>query len=73
MQFDRDEFALLSRGGRVPRMGMSRSGPSPLPVRRRRRRWPGAVGFGRRRVESARPVGSGARVTRAVYGESRER
>lgn len=70
MQFDRDEFALLSRAGRVPRM--SRAGPLPLDVRARKGRLEGIVAMTRRRVAALRAYRAGVLATWTVFGESQQ-
>ena len=74
MYFDREEFSLLSRGGRVPRP--KRFGPAmppfpePRPPRRSLLVWVrGRV----RGVRAPRGVRSEARASLSVSGESRER
>jgi hypothetical protein len=71
MYFDRDEFALLSRGGRVPRP--KRFGPSmpPLPEPRRPRR--SMLVWARGRARAVRAERSGVRAGWSAYGESRDR
>ncbi len=81
MQFDRDEFAFLSRGGRVPRS--SRAGPSHAgpeyadyghaPARERGSRPSRFVATVRRRVSSARALRAGVRATWTVFGEGQDR
>ena len=74
MYFDREEFALLSRGGRVPRP--KRFGPSmpPFPEPRPPRR--SLLVWARGRVRATRAARAGrsdARGSWTVSGESRER
>ena len=73
MQFDRDEFALLSRGGRVPRI--SRAGPTYdyEPIRDRDSLPRRFVAAARRRVTEVRAVRAGVRATWTVFGEGEDR
>jgi hypothetical protein len=73
MQFDRDEFALLSRGGRVPRS--SRAGPSYdyVPVRSRESRLRRLAVAAMHRVAEVRARRAGVRATWTVFGEGEDR
>jgi hypothetical protein len=73
MQFDRDEFALLSRGGRVPRT--SRAGPTSgaSPVRDRESRLRRLAAVARRRVSEVGTLRAGVRATWTVFGEGQDR
>ena len=73
MQFDRDEFALLSRGGRVPRT--SRAGPTSgcRPARDRESRLRRLSTGARRRVREVGTLRAGVRATWTVFGEGRDR
>lgn len=71
MYFDRDEFALLSRGGRVPRPKRFGRSVPPFPEPRRPRR--SLLVWARGRVRAARAGRSGIRAGWSAYGESRDR
>ena len=73
MQFDRDEFALLSRGGRVPRT--SRAGPTSgsRPVRDRESRLRRLAAGARRRVGEVGTLRAVVRATWTVFGEGQDR
>lgn len=77
MQFDRDEFAFLSRRGSVPRT--SRARPSAVdpgrcsvqPGPRERRQSP-LVKSVRRRVARVRSLRAGVRATWTVFGDGQQ-
>jgi hypothetical protein len=71
MYFDRDEFALLSRGGRVPRPKRFGRAVPPFPEPRGPRR--SLLVWARARARVARAERSGVRAGLSAYGESRER
>lgn len=73
MQFDRDEFALLSRGGRVPRT--SRAGPTSghRSARNREPRLRRVATVARRQVQEVGAVRAGVRATWTVFGEGQDR
>jgi hypothetical protein len=76
MRFDRDEFALLSRAGRVPRT--SRAGPRFAESRGKpasdHERKPGrVVAITRRRLRSLQALRAGVRATWTVFGEGQDR
>jgi hypothetical protein len=73
MQFDRDEFALLSRGGRVPRTSRAgpRSGCSYAPDREDTLSRLAAAA--RRQARAVRSLRAGVRATWTVFGEGQDR
>jgi hypothetical protein len=77
MQFDRDEFALLSRGGRVPRT--SRAGPrsgcdAARDRDRDRERRPSRLAAAAGRwAGSVRTLRAGVQATWTAFGESQDR
>ncbi len=77
MQFDRDEFALLSRRGSVPRTSRARPGPAdpgrcPVQPRPRERRQSPLVKSVRRHVARARSLRAGVRATWTVFGDGQQ-
>lgn len=77
MQFDRDELALLSRRGRVPRASRARPRPAdpgrcPVQPRPRERRESRLVKAVRRWVARARSLRAGVRATWTVFGDGQQ-